>query len=125
MLLIENYIAPSKIHGMGLYTGVPLQKGTLVWQFNPATDHYYSHEMISLLPAVMKKYIEQYSYPYPQLNPAGVFMDADHGKFMNHSLTPNLVYDLADPSRYYAAHDIAADEELTADYSLYDPFHRF
>lgn len=37
-LLIPHFTAPSSVHGTGLFSGVPLQAGALIWCFQPGVD---------------------------------------------------------------------------------------
>ncbi len=44
MMLIRTRVAPSTIHGMGLFTVEPAVKGTPIWRFEPGFDHDFSPE---------------------------------------------------------------------------------
>ena len=51
--------------------------------------------------------------------PGVVILDADNGKYMNHSMTPNTDFRIFD--RGYALADIAAGDEITCNYHEFDP----
>jgi len=38
MLLIKTYLDKSPIHGIGVFAGEFIKKGTQVWEFNPLID---------------------------------------------------------------------------------------
>jgi hypothetical protein len=46
--------------------------------------------------------------------PGVVCLESDHGKFMNHSLTPNTDFSVFDKG--YALTDIAQGDEITCNY---------
>ncbi len=40
MLLIKTKLDLSKIHGIGLFAGEDIPKGTIIWRFNSLIDIY-------------------------------------------------------------------------------------
>jgi len=120
MLLVETYVAPSKIEGVGLFTKVDIKKGQVVWSFNEIIDKKYTEEEKKSLPDIVQRFIEKYAF----LDKSGWWiLCGDHGKYVNHndkpmsieSDTPNeITRDLI------AARDIKAGEELTENYKEWD-----
>ena len=50
MMLIETRVAPSSIHGMGLFAVNAVPKNTPVWTFQPGFDRDFSPEQFAALP---------------------------------------------------------------------------
>ncbi|MHC2432772.1 SET domain-containing protein [Bradyrhizobium sp. USDA 4451] len=115
MLIVETYVAPSKIHGLGVFAATPLKAGTCIWVFDPIIDQEIKLEHLSGLPAPVQNTLLSRSF----MTGAGqMILSRDNGVFLNHSETPNLSSGL-DGS--VAVRDIAKDEELTEDYRLLAP----
>jgi hypothetical protein len=50
MLIVRTYIAPSKIHGMGVFTAEPIEEGARVWVFDPTVDQEITADELAALP---------------------------------------------------------------------------
>lgn len=107
-------IRSSSIHAAGCYTTAPIRKGTRVLE--------YTGRRIS------KKYADEKYKNYPVTYLFGIrkgetVIDG-HGMamFLNHCCSPNCETEEMDDGRVWikAIHAIAAGEELTYDYYLYD-----
>ena len=70
------------------------------------------------MPTVTQAFIERYAYPLPT-DPKILVVEVDNGRFMNHTTAPNT--DFKDPAVGIALVDIAADTEITCNYSEFDP----
>jgi hypothetical protein len=116
MLLIETRIGPSPVHGIGLFAAHTVARGTPVWRFTPPFDLELPPSSLDALTAAQRDRMLHYGYLDPRL---GTFiLCCDDARFVNHSATPNLEADFTDDPHGVdrAARDIAAGEELTADY---------
>jgi SET domain-containing protein len=112
MMLVRCHVAPSPIHGLGLFLDEPVSKGQIVWKFNGSVDRILPR---SLKPYsfAFKEFVAKYSY----LDHYGRFiLCGDLAIFMNHSETPTLVGYSTD----YAARDLAVGDEMTCDYRDFD-----
>jgi len=118
MLLITTYVAQSQIEGLGVFSGEFVPRGSLLWSLNPKFDIFVHQTEIGALPPHMRTFIARYSYPHLEM-PGYRVVDTDHGKFMNHSLTPNTDFRVFDKG--YALTDIAEGEEITSNYHEFDP----
>jgi SET domain-containing protein len=116
MFLIPTYLAPSKVHGTGVYTPFPLPAGTLLWEFNPAVDWEITPTELVLFPE-----------PYQGRSRAFCYIDdkslihvlcGDNARYMNHSESPNC--DDTGPIHTVALRAIEAHEELTCNYRSFD-----
>jgi SET domain-containing protein len=118
MLIIPTYVAPSRIEGVGVFAAEDIPAGTLIWRLEPMLDRLLSKEDIAGLPEVHQAFVERYGYPYPH-DPGLTIIELDNGRFMNHSTAPNTRF--SDPDSGFTRVTIAAHEELTCDYSEFDP----
>ncbi len=118
MLLIPTYVAPSRIEGVGVFAAEDIPAGTLIWQLDASLDRLLSKDDIAALPEVHQAFVERYGYPYPH-DPTMTIVELDNGRFMNHSTAPNTNFSDADAGFTRTA--VAAHEELTCNYSEFDP----
>jgi SET domain-containing protein len=110
MLIVKTYIAPSSIHGIGIFAAEPLKAGTLVWVFDPVIDIEITKEQIAALPDVAREVALAHSF----VNDDGrMILSRDNAVFFNHSDNPNT---FAGPEGHVALWDISAAEELTESY---------
>lgn len=114
MLLVETYIAPSSVHGTGLYAKNFIAKGTAIARYVAGMDLRLSRESYLGLSPLHKEFVDIYGYSTID-EPDAIYVCFDHGRFMNHSDTPNV--DDSDIVSI-AARDIQAGEELTTDYAV-------
>ena len=114
MFLIRTYLAPSKIHGIGVFAGEDVTAGQEIWRFTPPVDQVLSFAFVESLPPAQRSYLEIYTYESSYFGP-GLVLNGDHARFLNHAGDPNT-----DNSREItlAARAIATGEEITCDYGL-------
>ena len=62
MLLVNTYIAPSKIHGTGVYASEAIPKGTPMWRFEPAVDRVIPFDELEKLPEPAREFLKIYCY---------------------------------------------------------------
>lgn len=120
MLLVKTRLAPSNIHGMGLFTVEPIPRGTPFWRFEPGFDQSISPERFTALPELARQHIRWFAY---RDEPNGDYiLSGDFCCFMNHSVEPNTGAppDAQSPITTIALRDIAQGEELTCDYFAFD-----
>lgn len=115
MFLIPTYLAPSAIHGIGVFAAESLPADKRIWEFDARVDWRLTPEELASFPE-----------PYQSRLRAWCFLDTDdfyilcgdNAKFMNHAEGPNC----DDPEGRYTVTNrpIAAGEELTCDYRTFD-----
>lgn len=111
MILFEHYIAPSKIHGLGVFSAVNIKMNSKVWEFNACIDIVIKKSDLSRLPDHVVRRIETRAEFYEDEQ---VFvLGADGDSFMNHSDNPNLYHK---GRELFASKDIIPGEELTCNY---------
>ncbi len=120
MMRLRTGVAPSTIHGMGLFTVEPVLKGTPVWRFEPGFDHDFSPERFAALPPLARDHTRWFCFVSKV--DGHVILSGDHACFINHSPKNNTG---APPNPQplvttIALRDLAAGEEITCDYWSYD-----
>lgn len=121
MLRVKSYLAHSGIHGIGLFAGEPIKKGTVIWGFDGPIDLRFKPEDVKPMSERMKAFLSRYAY----CERGTLVLCGDHARFMNHSPEANCGND---PTRQFtlALRDIAEGEELTDNYTTmedsWEPF---
>ncbi|HUH96014.1 MAG TPA: SET domain-containing protein [Anaerolineales bacterium] len=115
MFVIRTSLQHSAIHGIGVFADEPIQKGQLVWQFDPRVDILIPLEEKPSFPPAMQDYLSMLTYIEEASGRKMMVLCADNAKHVNHSDDPNLL-DTPDGSQEIAAREIAAGEELTCNY---------
>ncbi|OJT22501.1 hypothetical protein BO221_22265 [Archangium sp. Cb G35] len=116
MIRVKSYISHSSIHGIGLFAGEPIPKGTVIWLLDEPIDQRFTPADVAKMTPLMKAFLARYAY----CEQGTLVLCGDHARFMNHS--PNSSCG-NDPNRRFttlALRDIAKDEELTDNYSIMD-----
>jgi SET domain-containing protein len=113
MLLVKTYIDKSAIHGLGVFAGEFIRKGTKIWRFVEGFDRVYSPKQFARLPKPARDFIKFHGYRVD----GEILLTADHDHHMNHSDNPNTFL----KSGYaIARRNIAKGEEITNDYREFD-----
>jgi uncharacterized protein len=115
MLIVRTYVAPSEIHGMGVFAAEPLREGTQVWVFNPVIDQEITAEQLAALPDAVRDIALSRSFVGENDR---TILSRDNAVFLNHSECPNIS---SGTNGSIALRDIAEGEELTEDYRLLPP----
>jgi uncharacterized protein len=115
MLLVPTFLAPSPIHGIGLFATEPIAEGCPVWRLDEPFDRAVDEVALVRLDVVAQLQVQRYAYVDP-LRRARVLC-GDDARFFNHADDPNCRDDPAsDGTVTVAVRDIASGEELTWDY---------
>jgi hypothetical protein len=118
MLVIPTYLAPSSVHGLGVFAGVAVRQGTVISRFLPPFDVQFPPALLAALTAPEQTYLKTYAY---LSRFTGVYvLPGDHDRFMNHSERPNVGMNPSGNTENLALRDIAQHEELTCDYRSFD-----
>ena len=120
MLLVPTRLAPSTVHGLGVFAVDRIAKGTPVWRFQTGLDMEFSPDIANGLPEHVQKFFSHYGYL--DRNVKRIILCFDDARFVNHSDTPNLGTDYAQDGYGLdvALRDIEAGEELTMDYGGFE-----
>ena len=114
MLLVKTYLAKSAIHGLGVFAGEFIRKGTKIWRFVDGFDRAYSLKEFARLPKPARDFIRLHGYKVD----GEIILTADHDHHMNHSDDPNTYLH---NGYAIACRDIAKGVEITNDYREFDP----
>lgn len=116
MLLIPTEVRPSSIHGLGLFTLVPVKAGTLIAHWSLGFDRLFISEYHIIYPdRIATDFIKHYGYQ--DKGDGHWHLCTDNLRFMNHADDPNTRQDIEND---YAVRDIEAGEELTCNYYAFD-----
>ena len=120
MILVRTRVAPSAIHGMGLFAVDAIPVGTPIWRFVPGFDREFSSEQFAALPPEAQAHLRWFAF---MDKATGCWvLSGDHACFMNHSPDPNTGAQpgATVPVTTVALRDIAAGDELTCNYRDFD-----
>jgi len=118
MLLVRTTLAPSAIHGYGLFADERIPNGTLIWEFTPNFDLVFESNALNELPIVAMNLIKHYAYK--SLKDQKYVLCCDNARFTNHSEYPNTIHDQDIKGQVIAAKDIEIGEEITTNYKVFD-----
>src|SRR5436853_6415839 len=91
MLLVPTRLAPSTIHGFGVFAAAPIAKGTPVWRFAKGFDMEFAPDIVPTLPAHVQEFFVHYGYL--DRNVQRIVLCFDDARFVNHSDTANVATD--------------------------------
>ncbi|HEX3756152.1 MAG TPA: SET domain-containing protein [Rhizomicrobium sp.] len=114
MFVVQTYVAPSTIHGSGVFAGEDIEEGQPIWQFAPGLDLVVPFDVIARAPEAFRDYMEMYAYVSPQVA-GGMILSCDHAKFINHADEPNTI--IQGPVTL-ARCAIRKGQEITCDYRI-------
>ena len=119
MILIPVRVAPSGIHGLGLFTTQTVPQGTPVWRSIPGFDQAFTDQEVAEFPQVVQDHVRWFGWK--QATTGFWILSGDHACFMNHDPLPNTGMAMdGDGSVTVALKDLGAGEELTCDYWKFD-----
>lgn len=113
MLLVKTYLDKSKIHGLGVFAGEFIRKGTKIWRYVEGFDRCYTPKQFARLPKQAREFIKFHGYRVD----GEIIFTADHDHHMNHSDTPNTYLQ---NGYAIAARHIRKGVEITNDYREFD-----
>lgn len=109
MLLVRTSVAPSTIHGIGLFAVDPIPAGTVWWRFDLAVDRTIPAKLLPLMSQTFRDHVERYGF----LSDGFWTLCGDNAIFVNHSDNPPSLHE---ENVSIAYRGIACGEEITEDY---------
>lgn len=119
MFIVRTKLAPSPIHGIGVFADEPIQKGQVIWSFDPRLDLVFTLEELDEFPRTVRDYYFDHCYSEIREGREVLIFSSDDSKYMNHSDLPNTMSS-ADNLFDHAVRAIREGEELTCDYYTFD-----
>ncbi len=114
MMIVKNYVAPSQIHGVGLFAGENIEKDQIIFVLTPGVDVVMTSEDIETFGGEFSRFMSVYSYK--DIKSSEITISLDNARFMNHHNYPNTLWTYIFG---WAARDIRKGEELTCDYNSF------
>ena len=124
MLLVKTKVAPSPVHGLGLFADQFIPKGTRIWEYSEAVDSRFDDSRLVGLTDQEHDELLRHTYLNPR---SGLYVVCgDDARYMNHADHPNtedVGYDeglVNGEGITIAARDIQTGEEIFSDYRAFD-----
>lgn len=116
MLLVRTHVAPSAIEGLGLFAAEPIVAGEPVYRWDDRLAWSATDAEVDALPLRAREFIHRYGWRDRETGRWRA--SVDNSRFLNHSATPNTAHR---GDTQVALRDIMPGEEITEDYSEFDP----
>ncbi|MBI5556745.1 MAG: SET domain-containing protein [Deltaproteobacteria bacterium] len=117
MLSVKTYLAPSKIHGIGLFAAEKIPTKSVVWRYNRFIDKIFSKQAFLRICQDLDPYTLNHLLNSTYKKSDKYFYLTDNARFINHSdMSRNISF--LDEFTEIADRDIDIDEELLENYHL-------
>lgn len=117
MLTVRTYLAPSRVHGIGLYAAERIPAQSVVWKFNPFIDKIFCEKVFIKMCRGGDRYSLQHLLNSTYRRNNKYFYLTDNARFINHNEQGfNIAF--SDDYTEVSVRDIQADEELLENYFL-------
>ena len=110
-MLVPTELAPSSIHGIGVFALRDINRGEVVWEFHHPFDQQFFGMYIQSLGRHGIAYVMEHAHY--EASSKSWLMSADNARFINHHPKPNLSHTTRTA---WARHDIKKGDELTCQY---------
>ena len=121
MLTVKTYLAPSHVHGIGLYAGEDISAQTIIWQYNCHIDRVFSMDLFLKTCDGLNDFALKHFLNSTYRRGGRYFYLTDNARFINHSEDRNNIL-FVDDFTEISLRDIKAGEELLENYLIsYDP----
>lgn len=121
MLLIRTELRASPLHGVGCFTLESIKANQPVWIYDERIDLRFRANDLDDFPKVIQEFLLMHGYKEIHDGVEVIVLCGDNSKYMNHSLSPNLIEGSEDHTFInVAAFDIDPGEELTCNYFDFD-----
>jgi len=92
MLTVKTYLAPSSIHGIGLFATELIPANSIVWQYNEHIDNIYSEDhFLNICQNTLKNTL-QHLLNCSYKRGGKYFYLTDNARFINHSDQANIAF---------------------------------
>ena len=114
MLTVKTYLAPSSIHGIGLFATEQIPANSVVWQYNEHIDNIYSEEFFLNICRNAHPNTLQHLLNSSYRRAGRYFYVTDNARFINHSDIANIAF--VDDYTEVALQEIKPNEEILENY---------
>lgn len=115
MLTIKTYLAPSSVHGIGLFAAEDIPAHSVVWKFNNHIDKVFSELAFLKICKGLDDFGLKHFLNSCYQRAGHYFYLTDNARFVNHSdRLDNIIF--VDDNTEVAVRDINAGEELLENY---------
>jgi SET domain-containing protein len=117
MLTVNTYLAPSPVHGIGLFAAEFIPAGSRVWKFHRHIDKIFKREVFLAVCSKLDNRSLRHLLNSSYSRGGRYFYLTDNARFINHSdMHDNISF--IDDYTEVAVRDIDAHEELLENYLL-------
>jgi SET domain-containing protein len=124
MLLVKTKVAPSPVHGLGLFADQFIPQGTRIWEYDERVDSRFDEQRLIGLSDEEQEALLAHTYVNPR---TGLYVYCgDNARYLNHSDNPNtddVGFDeglVNGEGVTIAARDIQPGEEIFSNYRSFD-----
>jgi len=114
MLTVKTYLAPSSIHGIGLFATELIPANSVVWQYNEHIDNIYSVEFFLNICSNANQKTIQHLLNCSYKRSGRYFYVTDNARFINHSDIANIAF--VDDYTEVTLQEIKPNEEILENY---------
>lgn len=116
MLTVKTYLAPSSIHGIGLFAAENIPANSIVWQYDEHIDRIYSEEIFFDICRKTHKCTLPHLLNSSYKRGGRYFYLTDNARFINHAVPANIAF--VDDYTERTLRTIRAGEEILENYLL-------
>ena len=113
MLVVKTFLKKTKNKGIGLFAAEDIKKGTIVHIDENFLDREFSRKFVKKCKPLLREFIVKYG-DYNSSSDSWS-LSCDDARFMNHSETPNILWD-SKKKTMFAIKSIKKGEEIVCDY---------
>ena len=114
MLTVKTYLAPSPVHGIGLYAAEAIPAESIVWQYNAHIDVIYPEDTFLSICLNIHPNTLQHFLNCSYKRSGRYFYLTDNARFINHSDKANIAF--VDDYTEIALQEIKPEEEILENY---------
>jgi len=114
MLTVKTYLAPSSVHGIGLFAAEGIPANSIVWQYNEHIDYIYPEDIFLNICRNTLQNTLQHLLNCSYKRSGRYFYLTDNARFINHSEIANIAF--VDDFTEVALQEIKPEEEILENY---------
>ena len=116
MLTVKTYLAPSSIHGIGLFATELIPANSVVWQYNEHIDNIFSEDHFLSICQNTSENTLQHLLNCSYKRSGIYYYITDNARFINHSVLANIAF--INDYTEVALREIRPNEEIMENYLI-------